>query len=413
MVVVLGADVHKRTHTFVAVDEVGKQIGQLTVSADGKGHQKVLRWARQQFVGERVWGIEDCRHLSARLERDLLTGGESVVRVPPKLMAQSRASARTRGKSDPIDALAVARAVLREPDLPVAAHVEVSRELKLLVDRREDLVAERTRMSNRFRWHVHELDPHLDPSKASLDRVKTRQQLVEKLAGFDGLVAELARDILADIDRVTQAINRLERRISRRVEEQAAGLIGLPGCAALTAAKIIGETAGVARFRSEACYARHAGVAPIPVWSGNTAGRVRMSRAGNRQLNAALHRIAVTQIRLDGEGRRYYRKRLMAGDSSTEALRCLKRRLARVVFKHCTPSISPPPACNRRRLDIGETHGHAGACALRAGASAARTQTDRATRRRRRPDPAGAAMGRSSASAAPPRRGRSGRSYWR
>jgi transposase len=331
--VVVGADVHKRTHTFVAVDEVGRQVGQLTVSADRKGHAKALRWARQQFPVARRWGVEDCRHLSARLERDLLSGGEQVVRVPPKLMAQARASARTRGKSDPIDALAVARAVLREPDLPIALHDETSRELKLLVDRREDLVGERTRMINRFRWHLHELDPHLDPSKTSLNRAKTRAELAEQLAGFDGLVAELARDILADIDRITHTINDLERRISHRVEEQGAALIGLAGCAALTAAKIIGETAGVARFRSEACFARHAGVAPIPVWSGNTAGRVRMSRAGNRQLNAALHRIAVTQIRLDGEGRRYYRKRLMAGDSTTEALRCLKRRLARVVFK--------------------------------------------------------------------------------
>jgi transposase len=339
--VVLGADVHKRTHTFVAVDEVGRQLGQLTVSADGKGHAKALRWARQQFPGERLWGIEDCRHLSARLERDLLSGGERVVRVPPKLMAQSRASARTRGKSDPIDALAVARAVLREPDLPVAAHDEVSRELKLLVDRREDLVGERTRMINRFRWHLHELDPAQDPSPRSLDLAKTRAAVAAWLQGREGLVAELARDILADIDRVTQVIDALERRISHRVEEQGGALIGLPGCGPLTAAKILGETAGIARFRSEACYARHAGVAPIPVWSGNTAGRVRMSRAGNRQLNAALHRIAVTQIRLDGEGRRYYRKRLMAGDSTTEALRCLKRRLARVVFQTLKTTVQP------------------------------------------------------------------------
>ena len=342
--VVLGADVHKRTHTFVAVDEVGRQLGQLTVSADGRGHAKALRWARQQFDGDRTWGIEDCRHLSARLERDLLSGGERVVRVPPKLMAQTRASARTRGKSDPIDALAVARSVLREPGLPVAAHDEVSRELKLLVDRREDLVGERTRMINRFRWHLHELDPQLDPSKASLDRPKTRASLAEQLERFDGLVAELARDILADIDRVTQAIDALEMRISHRVEEQGAALIGLPGCGPLTAAKILGETAGITRFQSEACYARHSGVAPVPVWSGNTAGRVRMSRSGNRQLNAALHRIAITQIRLDGEGRRYYRKRLMAGDSTTEALRCLKRRLARVVFQTLRTNIEPAAA---------------------------------------------------------------------
>ncbi|MEB3030802.1 IS110 family transposase, partial [[Mycobacterium] nativiensis] len=109
-------------------------------------------------------------------------------------------------------------------------------------------------------------------------------------------------------------------------------LLALPGCGELTAAKLVGETAGVTRFKSEAAFARHAGVAPIPVWSGNTAGRVRMTRSGNRQLNAALHRIAVTQIRLDGLGQAYYRKRLAAGDSNREALRCLKRRLSRVVF---------------------------------------------------------------------------------
>jgi len=285
------------------------------------------------FPSDRIWGIEDCRHLSARLERDLLAGGESVVRVPPKLMAQTRASARTRGKSDPIDALAVARAVLREPDLPVAAHDEASRELKLLVDRRDDLVGERTRMINRFRWHLHELDPALDPSPRSLDRASIRSHLTEQLARFNGIVAEMARDVLDDIERATAKINSLDKRITASVEEQAAGLIGLQGCGALTAAKIIGETANVARFRSEACYAQYAGVAPIPVWSGNTAGRVRMSRAGNRQLNCALHRIAITQIRLDSPGRRYYRKRLRAGDSPTEALRCLKRRLARIVYQ--------------------------------------------------------------------------------
>ena len=149
-----------------------------------------------------------------------------------------------------------------------------------------------------------------------------------------GLVAELARDELADITRLTESINALAKRIGDRVREVAPTLLAMPGCGELTAAKLVGEAAGVTRFKSEAAFARHAGVAPIPVWSGNTAGRVRMTRSGNRQLNAALHRIAVTQIRLDGLGQAYYRKRLDAGDSTTEALRCLKRRLARVVFHH-------------------------------------------------------------------------------
>jgi len=141
--VVVGSDVHKRTHTFVAVDEVGRRVAEITVKADHQGHDKAIKWARERFGRDGCpvrWAIEDCRHLSARLEIDLLEAGEVVVRVPPKLMAEQRRLARTRGKSDPIDALAVARAALREPDLPLAAHDEASRELRLLVDRREDLV---------------------------------------------------------------------------------------------------------------------------------------------------------------------------------------------------------------------------------------------------------------------------------
>ena len=332
--IVVGADVHKRTHTFVAVDEVGRQLGQLTVPAEGKGHDKALTWARREFGSELVWGIEDCRHLSARLEIDLLTAGERVVRVPPKLMAQVRSSARTRGKSDPIDALAVARAVLREPDLPVASHDETSRELKLLVDRREDLVAERTRMINRFRWHAHRIDPTVDPAPKSLRLAKTRRELTTWLEPLPGIDAQMARDVLADIDRITPVINELEKRVTALVEPLAPSLLAMHGCGPLTAAKIVGETAGVDRFRSEARFAMHAGVAPIPAWSGNTAGRVRMTKSGNRQLNAALHRIAVTQLQRPGLGRTYYEKRLAAGDSKTEALRCLKRRLARIVFNH-------------------------------------------------------------------------------
>ena len=331
--VVVGADVHKRTHTFVAVDEVGRKIGEKVVAATTAGHAEAVMWVRERFGSQAVWAIEDCRHLSARLERDLMDFGQKVVRVPPKLMAQTRASARTRGKSDPIDALAVARAYLREPDLPVASHDEVSRELKLLVDRREVLVAQRTATINRLRWRVHELDPERAPKAASLDLAKHRQILSDWLQGVAGLVAELARDELAEITRLTDMINALAKRISARIRPVAAALLAMPGCGELTAAKLVGESAGIGRFKSEAAFARHSGVAPVPVWSGNTAGRVRMTRSGNRQLNAALHRIAVTQIRLDGPGQAYYRMRLASGDSSTEALRCLKRRLARAVFQ--------------------------------------------------------------------------------
>ncbi len=158
--VVVGTEVHKRTHTFVAVDEVGRKLGEKAVAAD---HRRTPQGAGCGLVTEFgagvLWGIEDCRNLSARLERDLLSarteggaGGAEADGPGPQVCAH-------RGKSDPIDAVAVAQAVLREPDLPVAAHDEMSRELKLLVDRREDLVAQRTRRSTGCVERVHELDP--------------------------------------------------------------------------------------------------------------------------------------------------------------------------------------------------------------------------------------------------------------
>jgi transposase len=344
--VVVGTDVHKRTHTFVAVDEVGRKLAEITVKAESQGHDKAIRWAHEKFGEDLLWAIEDCRNMSARLELDLLDAGERVVRVPPKLMAEQRRTARTPGKSDPIDALAVARAALREPDLPVASHDEASRELKLLVDHREDLVRQRTAVISRFRWHLHRIDPTLDPTPRSLDRHKTCAGLREALADLPGIDARLARELLEDIESLSQRADALEKEITALVAEQAPALLELPGCGPLTAAKIVGETAGINRFATEAKYAMHAGTAPIPVWSGHTRGRVRMNKSGNRQLNAALHRIAVTQLRLGGPGRAYYDKRLTAGDSKTEAIRALKRRLARVVYQTLknNPSIASATA---------------------------------------------------------------------
>ncbi|BBX33875.1 IS110 family transposase [Mycolicibacterium mageritense] len=151
--IVVGADVHKRSHTFVAVDQVGRRLGEKTVKATTEGHHAALMWARDQFGTELVWGIEDCRNMSARLERDLLGAGQKVVRVPTKLSAQTRKSARTRGKSDPIDAESVARAVLREPTCPSLPTMS-NPELKLLTDRRDVLVRQRTQTINQLLWRA-------------------------------------------------------------------------------------------------------------------------------------------------------------------------------------------------------------------------------------------------------------------
>lgn len=330
--VVIGVDAHKRTHTLVAVDEVGRKVDEKTVNADSDGHAMALKWVRLKFAGEVLWGLEDCRHVTSRLERDLLTAAQRVVRVPTKLMARTRRSSRTPGKSDPIDALAVARAVLREPNLPIAFHDPQSREVRLLVDRREDLVQHRTATIARLLWRVHELDPAHSPQGASLRRIKHRTALGEWLATQPGLVAELARDELADVTRLTAAIDALEKRIAERVRAVAPTLLAIPGCAELSTAKIVGEVANVTRFTSVDAFAQYAGVAPIPRWSGDTVRYQRPHRVGNRQLNKALHIIAVNQIRWNHPGKAYYQKRIDAGDSPAKARRALKRRIAHAVF---------------------------------------------------------------------------------
>jgi transposase len=244
--VLLGIDPHKDTHTVVVVDQAGRQLGQTTVPARTLGHGELVGWARHCWPDERSWAVEDCRHVTGRLERDLLAAGERVVRVPPRLLAGARQAVRTPGKSDPIDALTVARAALREPDLPTAGHDQASWEVKLLVDHREHLVAERTRTINRLRWHLHQLDPDLEHA-AWLASAPWSVQVA------------ICQELTVAIGALTARIDQLTGELGQRVARLAPNLLSLPGCGPLTAAKLIAEPAGVGLFRSEACVAMHAG----------------------------------------------------------------------------------------------------------------------------------------------------------
>jgi len=328
--VVLGTDTHKRSHTVVAVDEAGAEIGSMTVAATPQGHLRLVKWAAKW--PQRRWAIEDCRTLSRRLESDLLRAGELAVRVPPKLMAGVRRSARTRGKSDPIDALAVARAALREPDLPVARLDGPSREIRLLVDYRENLIKDRTAAQNRLRWRLHELEPGYDPPPGSLNRYKTLDHIDQLLGAHTSMVATLGRREVTRIRELTREANQLERDITQRVTDLVPSLLEIPGCGALSAAKLVGEAADITRFKSRDAYAMWAGTAPIPVWSANNQ-RFRLNRGGNRQTNAALHRIAITQLRIHPDAQAFIKRRLETGSTKREALRLLKRKLANVVYR--------------------------------------------------------------------------------
>ena len=332
-VIVIGIDPHKTTHTAVAVDAVsGEQRGELTVPARQAGHAELLAWARS-LAPQRRFALEDCRHVSISLERFLLASGEEVVRVAPKLMAGARRSARTRGKSDPIDAAAIARAALREPGLPIARLQGPEREIRLLVDHREDLIAERTRIQQRLRWLLHELHPSLELPAGCLDREVWLRRIARRLARDEQTVAVvICRELVRRCRELSRRAAEIERELAPRVRQQAEPLLDLPGCGVLTAAKLLGEMGGAVRFSDEAKLAMHAGTAPLPASSG-ARHRHRLNRSGNRQLNCALHRIAVTQGRVHDPAKAYLARKQAEGHSRKEALRCSKRHLARVVYR--------------------------------------------------------------------------------
>jgi transposase len=326
--IVVGVDVHKHSLTAVAVDELGRTLAEHSGAVDAQ----VIGWARS-LDEERLWALEDCRHVTRTLERALIAQGEQLVRVPPRLTAPQRRRSRTRGKSDQIDALAVARAALQEPQLEgPRVGEEPLRELRLLVDHRDDLVNERRRAQQRLRWHLHELDPTLQVPLGALDRAIWIERLARQLAGREQTIqVRIARDLLSRCRTLGRAIGELDRELRARTTTIAPALLQLPGCGPLSAAKLLGEIGPIDRFRSDAQLARHAGVAPLDASSGKHQ-RHRLDRGGNRQLNCALHRIAVTQARVHAPARTYLARKQAEGKSRREAIRCLKRQLARTVY---------------------------------------------------------------------------------
>ena len=267
--IVLGADTHKRSHTIAGVGATtGELLGERTVQVGRAGFGALLAWARA-LGGERVWALEDCRHVSGSLERFLIERGERVLRIPTNLMAETRKSARQRGKSDAIDAVNVARAALREglATFP-AAHLDGPElDLRLLVDHRERLVIHRVELNNTLQWHLHDLWPELELPGGALFSKKWSTRIARRLSRAEQTMrVRIARDELRRLRELNDTIKALAREITRLVEQIAPQLLAEPGFGPLIAAKL----------------ARAAGVAPIPASSGNTR-RQRLDRGGNRR----------------------------------------------------------------------------------------------------------------------------------
>jgi transposase len=325
----IGIDTHKNSLAACAVDELGAALAETEFTNDPAGHAALDAWARSVAAGATI-GIEGSSSYGAAAARYLDERGLAVREVPPHLSRRERRRTRRAGKSDPGDALAIARVTARELELPPIRRVDPTTELGLLLGAREDLVGEATRVRNRVHADLVVLVPGYGGRVANLVSERHLVTAGRSLRGRPGVHAELARERLADLRRLHVRI----RSLATRIEGLVVGhpLLALPGVGGLTAAALIAETGDITRFRSADAFAILAGVAPVPASSGQVQ-RMRLNRGGNRQLNRAFHVIALVQARTHEPAKAYVARKRAEGHSWREAIRALKRQLVRAVFR--------------------------------------------------------------------------------
>src|SRR5215218_8507671 len=332
MKVLIGVDPHKATVAVAVVDEATSElVERASFLQNQAGLRSLERWAKR--FPERRWAVENAGGLGRHLAVRLAGSGESVVDVPPKLSARVRVlSTGNARKNDGVDALATALAASRNERLASVDPEAASEVLRLLSERREDLVAERTRALNRLHALLRDLLPGGVARTLSAERAARILRSIRPQVGTSArLRRRLASEILRDIRTLDRKIADLNGRIGAEVEASGTTLTEIFGIGPILAARIIGTVGDVGRFPTKAHFASYAGTAPVEASSGEVV-RHRLSLAGNRKLNYALHMVAVCQARSDARGGTYYRKKIAEGKSRKEALRCLKRRISDAVF---------------------------------------------------------------------------------
>jgi transposase len=339
--VVIGIDPHKGSHTAAVADEQRRLLAELRVPSSKAGYRQLRTWA-QQWTARR-WAVENAAGLGRALTQRLLTDGELVVDVPPKLSARVRLLSKGHGrKTDQADAFSTALAACGATDLHAATVEGHATTLRLLSDQRDDLVARRTHVLNRLHGLLAELAPGSGTAPLSADRAAAALRHLRPPAGPQRTRRGLAADLIREVRRLDTAVKALEQQLSEAIAASQSTLVELFGLGPILAAKILGRTGDVRRFPSAAHFASYCGVAPIEASSGEVV-RHRLSRAGDRQLNFALHVMATCQARQHPEGRAYYLRKRSEGHSDKEALRCLKRRLANIVYRRVLCDVAAPP----------------------------------------------------------------------
>jgi transposase len=331
----------------VALDEQGRQLGARTIPNSPEGWAAALAWAHEQQQQHRRWGVENSGSLGKGFAQFLLDQGESDVHeVSPQRTAQYRRRGRTQDKTDQTDALALARLLLAEgPHLPRVQRDDVSTELRLLSDHRDNLLVDRTRLINQLHGQMLQLDPGYQTRSGALTRRRGLLYCRDLALPEGGSVAQtrllIVRQLVGQILRLEEEIAAVTAALGERVRASRTPLLALCGVGEVVAARLLGELGAVPRVRSAAALAALAGVAPVAVSSGGRGG-YRLNRGGNRQLNRAIHLIALSQRRCDPRAQAYYAKKRAEGKTGRAAMRCLKRRLVDVLFR-CLLRAAPEP----------------------------------------------------------------------
>lgn len=329
--VIIGVDPHKLSATIEVVDHHERLLASGRFSTDKAGYaamrKHVASWPR------RVWAVEGSNGAGRSLAQRLLADREQVVDVPAKLAARARMLDTGHGrKTDAHDAHSVAVAAVRAKELRVLAVDPELEALRMLVDRREELARQRTQTANRLQRLLGELTPGEAKKDITTGQAKTILAGIRPRDLVGKTRRRLAAEQLADLVLVEKKIKALTNELRAMLDASGTGLMDLPGVGSIVAARVLADVGDVARFADRNRFASWTGTAPIEASSGETV-RHRLSRAGNRRMNHMIHIAATTQIRLDTEGRAYYRRKLAAGKTRMEAMRCLKRRISDAIYR--------------------------------------------------------------------------------
>jgi transposase len=326
----IGVDSHRSTLAAAAIDPIGRVLEVAQFDNDPKGHRRLLSW-RRCHEGEVRIGIESSGNYGNGLARMLIAAGEDVYEVPSNL-SHREARRQGRGKSDPIDAVAIARVVAREETLPRPRVDQANEDLKLLSDHFDQLKRHRTRLANRIHKTLVVSHPGYEKRIGDFKAERHKTAVMNLLRKDRSVRADLVRRNVKEIRRLEAEMKALRAQINELLDASGTTLTNDAGIGPILAARLLGEVGDVTNFRSKAAFASLTGTAPLPASSGLTI-RHRLNRHGNRKLNFTIHYIAVTRCRVDPDTRAFMAKRLAEGKTRKEAMRSLKRHLSNRIYR--------------------------------------------------------------------------------